>query len=185
MSARAVFRAVVAIALSLATRARAADANVYVSGPILLGADQHVTVDSTTSFVIGFRPEAIVAFGSRSGRALGIGAYGDATKAGGQSWLGGGVTAVGYNGAFGVALSGGVDERFANGTSRLVPVVGAFLGLRLREDGLPLDLPFGARVDLRLGSSDVPTSIAFQLQLDILGAIGFFVNLAIHPSYGH
>jgi len=66
-----------------------------------------------------------------------------------------------------------------------VPVLGAFVGLRLLPDELAFDLPFGVRVDVRPATDVVPLSLAISAQLDIPGVILYFIAAAATPGFGH
>jgi hypothetical protein len=165
-----------------------AETPLRASLPLLLGVDHRFGSTPGTPFAIGVRPELLLAFADNRFAA---GAYGDAVaEHGGSSLLGGGASAVAYFGSFGLALSAGADRRSGAGTARVSPTLGGFFGLRashseMTDNGWPLELPFGLRVDARPGSSGAPTSLAVQLQLDVGGALAFFAYLAAHPEFGH
>ncbi len=167
--------------------ARASSFEAFVSSPLVIGVDQHVGADHATEFAIGWRPEIIAAYRPRSDRAYGLGGYGEIEHAG-ADWAGGGLTAAYYFGSWGAAVSGGLDQRSLDGTHQLTSVYGGFFGLRqsnLTGTELSFDMPIGLRFDVRPGFSQVPTSLAFQVQLDVPGIVAFFILLALHPDYNH
>jgi len=176
--------------LCISPAARASDVLPLVSAPLALGADHHLGYDTDTKFAIGWRPELIVAYDPKyDGHAVGLGIYGEVEHAG-ADWLGGGAAAAYYFDPIAVTVSAGVDRRTFDGTSRLTSVFGAFFGVRscqgeMNEAGWPVDIPIGVRVDVRPGAYELPTSLMFQLQLDVPGIAAFFVYLAKHPEFGH
>ena len=184
-------RRFLALAFLLVANVARADGttHAYVSAPLIVGVNQHVSVDSVTDFIIGARPELIIGRAYDT-TAWGFGPYGEALDANGdETWFGGGLTGVFYKGYFGVALSGGVDARVAAGQVQPVPAFGAFFGVRIALEqalwhGFPFDLPLGIRVDTRIGYGMIPTSIAFQFQLDVIFASALLVALIANPNLG-
>ena len=142
-------------------------------------------------FAVGLRPELIVGAlhdrlaEPRSG--FGIGGYLSAMTISGQvsreTLLGGGASLVSYTGDFGVALSGGIDVPTTGGSA--LATVGAFVGFRGDHEMGPVDMPFGLRIDGRLGP-EAQTSVTVSAQLDLVGLVigagGFGAYLVRKPN---
>lgn len=127
-------------------------------------------------FAIGVRPELIVGLihdrigEPRSG--FGFGGYLSALTISGEisreTLYGVGGTLVLYTGDFGVAVSGGVDGPATGGSP--LATIGGFIGFRGDHDMGDIDLPFGLRVDGRLGPFN-QQSITVAGQIDLMALV--------------
>ena len=148
--------------------------------PILLGGAFR-TRSNGSGFVVGTRPEMVVgAIHDRYGesrKGIGFGGYlGAVTMSGSvsrQTFLGGGGTLALYTGTYGLAVSGGVDVPTSRGSA--LPTIGGFIGFRGDHDQGYIDMPFGLRVDARLGSTDTRV-VVITAQVDIPGMVGVVAN---------
>jgi hypothetical protein len=128
-----------------------------VSLPLTLGG--HRTTDDG-AFSWGMRPEVIASRIAEDDQGWGAVGYVQDGRAGGNALDAAGLTLVGYAGRSGIALSGGYYEREGD----TGPQASLFFGPRGRIDrDVPLDAPFGVRVDAQLGGE---RSLIFCVQLD-------------------
>jgi hypothetical protein len=163
------------------------DLQPVFSAPLLFGVDASLASGTTaTGFYFGWRPELLATWTRSRKLGFGIGPYANVIDSTGTSqvWLGGGLSLVGYFGKLGVGISGGADCAWLNSVPSAVPVIGGFVGFRMIQE-LAFDLPFGVRVDVRPATDVVPLSIAVSAQVDIPGAILYFVAAAATPGFGH
>jgi hypothetical protein len=125
-------------------------------------------VGSESDFALGIRPEVILA-PNRLHPKWGIGAFGELTKIADHTTLGGGVTAVRYGRALAMAASVGADAVYVAGDAHAQPVISVFLGARPVIDVAPIDLPYGIRLDARVGTATLPGTVTVSLAIDAIG----------------
>ncbi|MEO7113020.1 MAG: hypothetical protein ABI183_21460 [Polyangiaceae bacterium] len=127
-------------------------------------------------FAIGARPELIVGvihdrIGEPRG-GFGFGGYLSAMTISGkisrETLYGAGGTLVFYTGNFGVAVSGGVDGPSTGGSP--LGVIGGFIGFRGDHELGSIDLPFGLRIDGRVGPLE-QQSITIAAQIDLMAVV--------------
>jgi hypothetical protein len=146
----------------------------FFSFPIEIGGALHRTPnqDLSGSSAFGLRPELVWAR-SKHYPAIGIGGYAELATASspGDTLIGGGITAVGYDGTMAAALSLGADLHWFGDRSPITGVASLFLGLRSPgspdDDRGPYDDPFGLRIDYRPGADTLPTTTTISLVIDI------------------
>jgi hypothetical protein len=140
------------LAVLVAAPAYAGEVETFpmISLPLTLGT--HRTTDDGL-FAWGVRPEVIAArIDHDAARGWGIGGYAQLERADGDSLFAGGATLVGYGESGAIAVSAGVYRR---GDADSGVQTSVFFGLRGSVDrDVPLDLPFGFRLDLQHGDVD-------------------------------
>jgi hypothetical protein len=127
-------------------------------------------------FAIGARPELIVgAIHDRLGEprgGFGFGGYLSAMTISGEisreTLYGAGGTLAFYTGDFGAAVSGGVDGPSTGGSP--LATIGGFIGFRGDHELGPVDLPFGLRIDGRLGPLE-QQSVTIAAQIDLMAMV--------------
>lgn len=159
----------IAVAVLIASTATArADVETFplASLPITLGT--HRTASAGT-FSWSVRPEVIASrirwgsWGEPAG-GWGLGGYAQVERSDEDTMYAGGLTLVGYAGKRAIAPSVGLYHR--NDADRGVQA-SLFFGRRTPLDrDLPLDIPFGVRVDLMLAGDPRARSIIISAQLD-------------------
>jgi len=146
-----------------------------VSLPLTLGG--HRTTDDG-AFSWGMRPEVIASRIAEDGHGWGAGGYVQYERAAGNALYAAGVTLVGYAGGSGIALSGGYYEREGD----TGPQASLFFGPRGRvHPDVPLDSPFGVRVDAQLGEE---RSLIVGVQLDTTALLVLVGGVAAVLSTG-
>ncbi len=131
--------------------------------PFAIGGDVD---DADTQLALGIRPEVIVV-PNRLHPRYGLGAYAELSRADGGTVAGAGLTAALYGRRFGTALSVGFAGRFEQGDAHRQLVFSAFVGRRAPSEIEFLDTPFGLRVDVRPGTSDVPATVSVMASIDL------------------
>jgi hypothetical protein len=155
------------VAVVVAARPARADGNgpPQISAPVIVGAD--VEPDGT-GFAIGFRPEVIFPIADGSG----VGPYAGIASERGRGTYQLGATYAIYAKHRAFAPSLGVYHRSPGDDG---VVVGAFFGWRFYNRDLPLDIPFGVRVDAQLGiDGNRERAVVVSAQLDVVGAAALF-----------
>ena len=139
----------IATALILATASQAHAERVetfpLISLPLTLGG--HRTIEDG-AFSWGLRPEVIASRVAEDGYGWGAGGYVQLERADGNTLYAAGVTLVGYAAGSAVAASVGYYEREGDTGAQ----ASLFFGPRGKtHPDVPLDLPYGLRVDVQLG----------------------------------
>ena len=165
------------VVLALARAAHADDIETFpmISLPLTLGTHQTA---GDGAFSWGLRPEVIASrVDWQAGWGWGIGGYAQLERASADTSFAGGITVVGYGSLGALALSAGRYHRSDDDSGYQASV---FFGRRGPVDrDVPLDLPFGVRVDLQRGdvdsivvSANVDTAPLFALVAGIFVAAG-------------
>jgi hypothetical protein len=143
------------------------DITPLLSIPVAFGYSDRDPLDN--ALTLGLRTEILLARDVRH-PAFGIGPFVELATIGGdtrETFVGGGATVAVYARHLAFAGSLGFDAVRAGGDWHGQPVVSGFLGHRGRIDrDLPLDAPFGVRVDVRPATDALPTTVSASLSLD-------------------